>query len=305
MKKATKFDVIIIGGSYSGLAAAMSLGRALMSVLVIDSGLPCNRQTPHSHNFLTHDGSIPNDILQMGERQVRQYPTVEIIRDRAVKATKTETGFSIITASDNVYTSHKLVFATGIKDLLPNLEGIEACWGISVLHCPYCHGYEVRGTKTGILANGNAAFEMTALISNWTTNLSVYTNGPSSFNEEQTAHLHSKGIRINEYPIKRLDHENGRIKNLVFSNGLSEKIETLYTKVPFEQHCKIPQELTCEITEEGYLKIDSTYETTVKGVYACGDNSSRMRTVANAIAMGNATGISISKNKIMESFQVD
>ena len=303
MKKETIYDVIIIGGSYSGLAAAMSLGRAMMRVFVIDSGLPCNRQTPYSHNFLTQDGNKPDEITQSGKNQVRQYPTVEFKNDSAVKASKTTSGFMVETESGSVYIGKKLVFATGIKDLLPEIEGMDVCWGISVLHCPYCHGYEVRGAKTGILANGHAAFELSALISNWTTKLSLFTNGPSTLSHEQTDILHSKGILINEYPIKRLNNRDGYLQSIEFSNGLTENIESIYAKVPFEQHCKIPEQIGCEITEEGYLKTDNTFETTIKGLYACGDNAGKMRTVANAVATGTAAGMTISKKMILESFQ--
>lgn len=162
------FEVIIIGGSYSGLSAAMSLGRSLRQVLVIDSGLPCNRQTPHSHNFITQDGEKPAVISAKAKLQVDIYKTVQFYNGLAVKALKTESGFEIETESGVVFTSRKVLFATGVKDLLPEIEGFAACWGISVLHCPYCHGYEVKNEKTAIIANGEMGFEYAKLISNWT-----------------------------------------------------------------------------------------------------------------------------------------
>ncbi len=180
------FDVIIVGGSYSGLSAAMSLGRSLRQVLVIDSGLPCNRQTPHSHNFITQDGEVPTVISAKAKLQVDFYKTVQFFNGLAVQANKTKVGFEIKTDSGEVFTSKKVLFATGVKDLLPEIKGLAECWGISVLHCPYCHGYEVKTEKTAIIANGEMAFEYAKLISNWTKDLRLLTNGKSALTSEQT-----------------------------------------------------------------------------------------------------------------------
>ncbi|MEO6284360.1 MAG: FAD-dependent oxidoreductase [Dyadobacter sp.] len=152
MKNKT-FEVIIIGGSYSGLAAGMSMGRALKQVLIIDSGDPCNKQTPYSHNFLTHDGRKPSEILMIGKQQVQLYDTITVINGMAIGGIKTKNGFEISVASGETYQAGKLIFATGIRDTMADIDGFSACWGISVLHCPYCHGYEVRDEKTGILAS--------------------------------------------------------------------------------------------------------------------------------------------------------
>ena len=180
MIQQTNFEVIIVGGSYSGLSAAMSLGRSLRQVLVIDSGLPCNRQTPHSHNFITQDGEVPAVISAKAKLQVDFYKTVQFFNGLAIQAIKTNDGFEIKTDSGEAFTSKKVLFATGVKDLLPEIKGLAECWGISVLHCPYCHGYEVKTEKTAIIANGEMAFEYAKLISNWTKDLRLLTNGKSA-----------------------------------------------------------------------------------------------------------------------------
>ncbi len=180
MTNKNAFDVIIVGGSYSGLAAGMALGRALRNVLIIDSGKPCNRQTPFSHNFITQDGIPPKEIAAVAKQQVEKYDTVQFFSGLATKGIKTEEGFDIHVATGEIFTARKLIFATGIYDVMAPIPGYAECWGISVLHCPYCHGYEVRGQKTGIIGNGASGFEFAALISNWTNNLTVYTNGKST-----------------------------------------------------------------------------------------------------------------------------
>lgn len=296
------FDVIIVGGSYSGLAAGMALGRAMRKVLIIDDGKPCNKQTPYSHNFLTNDGKSPTEIAALANLQVKRYDTVMFFKGFATSGVKIDNGFKIQVGTGETFVAKKLIFATGIKDMLPDIDGISACWGISVLHCPYCHGYEVRQEKTGIVANGDIGFDFTRLISNWTKDLTLFTNGKSTLTSEQTAKLEKHRINITEKEIERFGHTNGYVKNIIFKDGSKSSIKAIYAPGPFVQHCRIPELLGCELTEEGYIKIDSFQETTIKGVFAVGDNAAKMRTVANAVAMGTAAGIAISKNMILEEF---
>lgn len=302
MKPENQFDVIIVGGSYSGLAAAMALGRALKKVLVIDAGNPCNRQTPYSHNFLTHDGETPAAIAASAKLQVAQYETIRFLQGTVVSGAKVDIGFEVVVETGENFVAQKLIFATGIKDRLPEIEGFSECWGISVLHCPYCHGYEVRNEKTGILGNGDAGFDFSRLISNWTKDLTLFTNGKSELSEAQSAQLSLHQIDIIEKEISAISHDNGYIQKVIFKDGSEYPVSALYAPSPFEQHCKIPEILGCELTEDGYLKVDQFQETTVKGIFATGDNASRMRTVANAVAMGTSVGISVSKQLILGAF---
>jgi thioredoxin reductase len=302
MTDTRNFEVIIVGGSYSGLAAGMSLGRALRKVLIIDSGKPCNSQTPYSHNFITQDGRTPKEIATLAKQQVEQYSTVTFFNGLATDGVKTENGFEIQTASGEIFNAKKLIFATGIKDLMPNIEGYAECWGISVLHCPYCHGYEVRNERTGILGNGEYAFEFAHLISNWTNDLTLFTNGKSTLTTDQTAKIESHNIKIVEKEIEKLDHISGHLQKIVFKDGTSSSVKALYARSPFEQHCVIPKILGCELTDEGYIKIDALQKTSIDGVFACGDNTTRMRTVANAVAMGTTTGMIVNREIIFEEF---
>jgi thioredoxin reductase len=296
------FDVIIVGGSYSGLGAGMALGRALKKVLIIDEGKPCNRQTPHSHNFITHDGKTPAAIAALAKVQVQLYSTVAFFSGHATTGKAIKNGFEIGVSSGEIFEAKKIIFATGIRDILPGIEGLADCWGISVLHCPYCHGYEVRHEKTGILGNGAFAFDLTRLISNWTNDLTLFTNGASTFTTEQNVQLEKHNIEIVETAVEKLEHINGHIQNIIFRDGSKFSMKVLYAPVPFEQHCTIPALLGCELTEEGHIKVDPFMETTVAGVFACGDNATPMRTVANAVAMGTTAGMIASKKMILEEF---
>ncbi|MEO5889622.1 MAG: NAD(P)/FAD-dependent oxidoreductase [Ferruginibacter sp.] len=295
-------DIIIVGGSYSGLSAGMALGRALKKVLIIDSGKPCNRQTPYSHNFITHDGDTPAKIAALANLQVRRYETVQFFDGVATSGIKVDTGFEIQVASGETFTAKKVIFATGIMDIMPDIEGFEACWGISVLHCPYCHGYEIRHEKTGVVSNGEAGFDLTRLISNWTSDLTLFTNGAATLTTGQVGQLQNKRIEIAEKEIESIEHLDGCINKIIFRDGTQSAIKALYAPVPFEQHCKIPASLGCGLTDDGYIITDHFQETTIAGVYACGDNTTRMRTVANSVAMGTAAGIAVSKKMILEEF---
>lgn len=296
------FEVIIVGGSYSGLSAAMSLGRSLRQVLVIDSGLPCNRQTPHSHNFITQDGEKPAVISAKARLQVDIYKTIQFYNGLAIKAIKTDNGFEITTESGDVFTCRKVLFATGVRDLLPEVEGFSNCWGISVLHCPYCHGYEVKNEKTAIIANGEMGFEFAKLISNWTKDLRLCTSGKSELTLEQTQVLKNKGVLILEEEIDSLEHNEGYVSNIVFKNGEKVSIKAVYARPPFEQHCKLPEDLGCEINDQGYLKVDFMQKTNIPGIFGSGDATTQMRSVALAVSSGSFAGAVINKELIDEDF---
>lgn len=296
------FDTIIIGGSYAGLSAAMALGRSLRNVLVIDSGLPCNRFTPHSHNFLTQDGSTPAAIATLARQQVAQYPTVQFLDGLATDAQKTGSGFAVTTQSGQTVTGKKLVLATGIKDLVPDLPGFAECWGISIIHCPYCHGYEFRGQPTGIMANGERAFHLAMLVHNLTKDLTILTNGKAAFSTEQAARLANNQVTVDETEITAIGQENGQLQQVLFSNGTRKELAALYAALPFEQHSDIPASLGCALTEQGYIKTDAMQKTTVEGVFACGDNTNPMRSVANAVYSGNMTGAVVNRELADEAF---
>jgi thioredoxin reductase len=295
-------DVIIIGGSYAGLSAAMSLGRSLRKVLIIDGGLPCNRQAPHSHNFLTRDGEQPAVVAAIGRQQVLEYHTVQFVEDLAIKAEKTARGFNVHTRSGNTYQSKKIVFATGIKDTMPGIKGFAECWGISVVHCPYCHGYEIRNRKTLLIANSEHVGHMVPIIRNLTKDLTIVSSGTSPFTPEQSARFAMHGIEVLEAGIDGIEHDNGFVRNVLFSDGSRRMFESIYAPLPFTQHTDIPVTLGCELTEHGYLKIDPFQKTNIDGVYACGDNSAMMRSIANAVHSGNLAGAIINRELAEEEW---
>lgn len=304
MTKIENFDVIIIGGSYAGLSAALSLGRALRKTLVIDSGNPCNEQTPYSHNFLTRDGETPKELSVKARKEVENYPTVSFDKGRVVAATKNKKNFKVQTEEKKLFSAKKLIFATGLIDIIPEIAGFAECWGISILHCPYCHGFENKNVKTGVFANGQAGYDQAKFLSNWTKDLTLYTDGRSALTQEQTRNLENREISIEEKEIEGFEHRNGHISNIVFKDGSKEVLKVLYATPEVKQQSELPEELGCTFTEHGRIEVDIFQKTNVEGVYAAGDNSSMGRSVAVAVAAGSVAGMLINKEIIEDEFAI-
>ncbi|MEZ0609057.1 NAD(P)/FAD-dependent oxidoreductase [Fibrella sp. WM1] len=280
------YDALIIGGSYAGLSAALVLGRALRRVRVIDAGEPCNRQTPHSHSFLTRDGETPARLSAIAREQVSHYPTVEVRFGTVIRAEPTADGFRVTTATGESASGRKLLLATGVVDTMPDLPGFADCWGRSVLHCPYCHGYEVHGQPLGILANGATAYEMATLIQQWSRHLTLFTDGPATLDADQRQLLDQLQIPIVEKPVAALEHEAGQLTALRFTDGSLAQPNALFARVPFRQSSDLATQLGCRLTESGLLDVSEFGETNVPGVFAVGDATTPFRQVAIAVANG-------------------
>lgn len=296
------FEVIIIGGSYAGLSAALALGRAKRKVLIVDAGKPCNRQTPYSHNLLTHDGDQPANISAEAKAEVLKYPTIELIDGMVISAVKESDGFKVTIKNGHSFSARKLLISTGLKDVLPNIKGFAQCWAISIVHCPYCHGYEISDEKIGLLMNGDNAFEMAKNLNHWNKDLTILTNGKSQLTKEQTEKLASKSIKIVEDEIAEFEHTDGILKNVVFSDGEKLALKAIYARAEVQQHVDFDVQLGLELTELNTIKVDEQQQTTARGVYAAGDCTTLMRSLSVIIASGSLAAIMINKEMISEDF---
>lgn len=296
------YDVVIIGGSYAGLSAAMALGRSLRDVLVIDSGQPCNRQTPHSHNFLTQDGETPAEISALARQQVEQYHSVQFMNGLASAGRKIEEGFEIDTRDGKTFRAKKLIIATGVRDLMPDIKGFAECWGISAIHCPYCHGYENKSKRTGIMMKGDHAAHFVPLIFNLSKDVVFFTQGKHDVDPDFLKKMKQKGIEVIDTPMSEIVHQDGSMSEVILKAGKKVRLDALYAPVPFEQSTDIPASLGCELTEQGHIKVDMMNATTVPGVYACGDSIIPFRAVAQAVSSGNLAGAALNRELSMEEF---
>ncbi|MDO7884180.1 NAD(P)/FAD-dependent oxidoreductase [Hymenobacter cheonanensis] len=296
------FDVLIIGGSYAGLSAALALGRARRSVLVLDARRPRNRFTPHAHNLLLHDGDAPADLAARARQQVAAYPTVQLLEAQATAAEKRPDGsFTITTEAHGTFAASRLLLATGLRDELPPVPGFAECWGKSVIHCPFCHGYEVADLPTGIWNNGSEVEHHVKMLRNWSRELTVFTNGPATFGPDVHNLLKTNSIELVETPVAELLHRSGQLTGVRLADGRTQSLPVLYARLPWQQASALPRQLGCEITEQELIRTDASYRTTVPGVYAAGDCCVAPPQLALAIAAGNLAGASLSRELIMGS----
>ncbi|MCC3160659.1 NAD(P)/FAD-dependent oxidoreductase [Hymenobacter sp. 15J16-1T3B] len=296
------YDVLIVGGSHAGLSAALVLGRSLRRVLVLDAGQPCNRQTPHSHGFLTRDGVPPAELAAIARAQLAHYPTVELRAATVVGAAADAAGFRVETADGATHAGRKLLLATGLHDELPPIPGLAACWGISVLHCPYCHGYEVHHQPLAVLSGRDSGFEFARLIHHWSPDLRLLTNGPSQLSGDEAAHLAARGVTVIETPLQAVEHEAGRLRALRLADGTRLPLTALFARVPFRQASDLGTQLGLSLTDAGLVAADEFGRTAVPGLYVAGDNSTLMRQVAAAVANGSKAAAFINHELIAEDF---
>lgn len=294
-------DVLIIGGSYAGLSAAMALGRARRTVLVLDAQRPRNRFTPHAHNLLLHDGAAPADLAARARQQVAAYPTVQLLATEATAATPLAGGGFAVTTPLGSYQARRLLLATGLRDELPPVPGFAECWGRSVIHCPFCHGYEVADQPTGVWMNGEEAGQLVQLLLNWTRDLTLFTNGPATFGAGVRQLLQAHGVALEETPVAELLHQGGQLAAVRLADGRARPLPVLYARPAARQASPLGPQLGCALTEQHLLRVDALQQTTVPGVFAAGDCCSGMAQLAQAIAAGNMAGAVVSRELIFAS----
>ncbi|RZJ70114.1 NAD(P)/FAD-dependent oxidoreductase [Flavobacterium sp.] len=302
MEEIPSYEVIIIGGSYAGLSAAMTLGRSLRNVLVIDTGTPCNRNSPHAHNLIGFDGDSPEVIAYKAKEQVLKYHTVTFFNGKAEAVSGRDSEFEVTTDNGEAFLTKKVLLATGVTDIIPDIEGFSECWGKTVIHCPYCHAYEIRDKKIGILAHGEAGFEMSKLMRQWSKDISILTNDNEPFTFEELKILKDKGIPVHPKAIGHFECEQGQVSKVVFTDGTKEPFDAIYARAGVRQSTMIPIEIGCELDRHGFVIVDDYQRTNIPGLFAAGDNTMAMRSLARSIAAGNTAGISINHELVNEDF---
>jgi thioredoxin reductase len=295
-------DVIIVGGSSAGLSAALLLGRSRRDVVVFDDGQPCNRFSHASHGFLTRDGIPPHELLQIAREQLRPYTTIEVRPETVSHIAAIEGGFRVETGTGTSLSARKVLLATGIKDILPPVKGIEAFWGMSVFHCPYCDGWEVRDQPIVVYGSGESAFHKTMLLWNWSSNLTLCNGGEGEISQEKRELLSKNGITIIETPISHLDGQDGQIDQIVFADGTTLKCKAIFIQPTPQHRTPFAHDLGCTVTEQNMIQVDNLGRTSVPGIYAAGDLAQSMRSVALSVAQGATAGAGINYDLIVEDF---
>jgi len=286
-------DVIVVGGSFAGLSAAMQLARARRRVLVIDAGRPRNRFAAASHGFLGQDGKAPLAIRQEGLRQLLAYPTVALIEDEAVSARRTDAGFTVALAGGGEEAASCLILAIGVADELPPIPGLQERWGATVLHCPYCHGYEVAGRPLGVLANHPLSAHQGGMLPDWGPT-TYFTQGEFEPDAGQAAYLASRGVTIERSPVVELLGAAPDLEAVRLADGRVVPVAALFTAARIRMASPLAEQLGCAFDEGPLgprLRVDDFKQTTVPGVYAAGDAATPMHNATLASASGVMAGV--------------
>ena len=282
------FDIIIVGGSFAGQSAALQLGRARRRVLLIDGGQPRNRFAHTSHGFLGQDGQTPSAIMETAKDQLAGYKTVEQREGQAVDAAAIEQGFRISLASGGEVTASRIILATGVRDHLPDLPGLKERWGVSVLHCPYCHGYELNQRPVGVLASSEMAMHHATLLPDWGPT-TLFTQNAFTPTPQQQAALAARGTAVEQTPVTELLGNSPALEAVRLSDGRTVEIAGLFIAPKTEPASDLANRLGCTF-EDGptgpFIVADRMQQTSVPGVFAAGDAASPMANATLASAAG-------------------
>ena len=301
LEPGASYDVVVVGGSFAGLAAAMQLARARRRVLVVDTGLPRNRFAAASHGFLGQDGRAPADILDAARAQLLAYPTAEFRTDEAVKAHEDGDGFALALASGATVRARRLVLATGVVDELPDVPGIRERWGVTVLHCPYCHGYEVADGRLGVLATSAANVHQALLLPDWSADVTLFTNDAVELDEEQRTALAARGVRVEPRPVEALLGDAPALAGVRLQDGTTHELDALFVGSRTSFASPLAMQLGCAVDDGPsgpVVSTDAFKETSVPGVFAAGDAARASHTVSFAVGDGVAAGIAAHRSLV-------
>ncbi|GHO82128.1 NAD(P)/FAD-dependent oxidoreductase [Dictyobacter formicarum] len=293
------FDVIIIGAGPAGMSAALMLGRCCRSVLICDNGQPRNVVSHAMHGFLTRDGIAPAEFRRIGKEQLQQYTNVEV-RSTTVIDAKRESNFFTVTLSDeSIHTARILLLATGLKDVVPPIEGFRRYYGAGVFSCPYCDAWEVRDQPLAVFGQGPAGEALALQLLQWSRDIILCTNGPSQLDARKQAFLHQHNIRIHEEPIARLEGTEQRFESIVFVDGTVLPRRAIFIQTQHVRRLELLDALGCTLPEK-------YQEPIAPGIYLAGDVY-QTRWVSGAVADGVELAVMINmelqKEELTRSYQ--
>jgi thioredoxin reductase len=282
------YDVVIVGGGPGGLSAALALGRARKRVLLCDSGPRRNAAAEQVHNFVTRDGTPPEEFRRIGREQLLAYSNVEM-RNLGIESISGERGAFQLGSSPAVIQARRVLLGTGLVDEMLPIEGFRELWGRAVFQCPYCHGWEIKDRRWGYLAGANNAHHFlpfALMLRGWTRDVVVFTNGSFDVPEEARDRLNAGGVRLETGPVARLVRSEHGLESVELVSGVRVPCEALFAHPP-QRQVELIGALGVALDDDGYVRVDPmTRETSVPGVYAAGDLTTRMQAAVLAAASG-------------------
>jgi thioredoxin reductase len=298
------FDVVIIGAGSAGLSAALVLGRCLRRVLVCDGGAPRNAPSPAVQGFLTRDGTKPAKLLELGRQELEGYTTVKMQPVRVTAVARRGQQFKLTaegeTGRSRTFTARKILLATGVEDELPPLEGMRALWGTGVLHCPYCHGWEVRDQPLAVYGQGKTVTGLALLVSRWSRDVIVCTNGPGSLTANARRRLRQQGIQVREEVVVRLEAGSREGLEVVFETGEKLARRALFLHAHQHQRTALAEQTGCRLTSKGAVWVDKNNQTSQVGIYAAGDATPGTQQAILAAAQGAQAAICLNEQLTRE-----
>jgi thioredoxin reductase len=293
------YDVIIIGGGPAGLSAAMLLGRSRRKVVVIDSGEPRNRWSDSMNGFLSSDGMQPRDFIKKGREELHKY-SIEMLDKIVTSATYSKGEFVVNTDDYQVYRSRKLLLATGVKDKIPDIEGIEPMYGKSVHHCPYCDGWESQDKDIAVYGKDRNGIGTALGLKTWSDSVTLYTDGTNKLRQEDRDLLERNDVAICTAAIARLEGEGTQLQRIVLKNGEVRQQQAMFFATGIKQQSDIGTQLGCEFTTKGVIKSRRLQKSNIPGLYVAGDAAREMQLVIVAAAEGAKAAVAINMELQLE-----
>ncbi|MFI7529791.1 NAD(P)/FAD-dependent oxidoreductase [Nocardia salmonicida] len=296
-------DVVVIGGGTAGLGAALVLARSRRQVLIIDSGEPRNMAAETTHGFLTRDGTTPAELLAAGTTEVLGYGA-QLLGGRVVDIAEADGGFAVETEAGQVITARSVVVASGLRDELPAIPGVREQWGKGVLHCPYCHGYEVRDQPPAVLGGANRAFSVhqASLVRQWSDDVTFFPREIDLSGDERRR-LAARGIRVVEGDIARVVVRDGHLHGVEIASGQVITRTAVFVGPCFSPRDELLTQLGCTVGEDGWVAVDATGRTSVPGVWAAGNVVDSPAQLIHAAAAGSRAAVAVNHYLLEQDIQ--
>ncbi|MGI5170076.1 NAD(P)/FAD-dependent oxidoreductase [Spirillospora sp. CA-253888] len=302
------FDVVVVGGGPAGMAAALALGRVHRSVLLVDAGEGRNAPADAVHNFLTRDGTPPAELREIGRRELAAYRSVEVRTGSVTNAGgSSESGFRLELSSGGAVDARRLLLATGLADDLSGPRGVEALWGRSAFHCPYCHGHECAGRRVAVLGAGPTRVRLALQLSRITAGVVLCTGG-EPLDAASHAVLVSNGVAVRCEAVTRLEGTGGRLEQIVFDGGPPLARDAVFVVNVPRQRSGLAVRLGCAVLPDGCVEVDELGRTSVPGVSAAGDMARRasmpvpVAAVVGAAASGTVAASALDQDLLSDDF---
>ena len=288
-------DVIIVGGGPAGLNAAVVLGRCRRKVLVFDTAEYRNQYSHGMHNYLTRDDILPHDFIQECHKELKKYG-VHLHRKRVVKGRKNEDGFFVVEDDKGEkYYAKKLLIATGLSDIIPDIPGFKEFYGTSVFHCPYCDGWEVQDRRLGVYARDKEGAELALALKAWSREVTLYTDGKYKVKPHHEEQLAAMDIRVDRRRFARLQGSGKQLETIVFRNGEEAPCDALFFVNGYRQQCDLAETFDCEMSRKGVVVTNRFQQTSTPGLFVAGDADKDVQFVVVAAAEGAKAGVIINK----------